>query len=415
MIFIQSLYLVPLVFLVVSASFRSINPEIEDASRTSGASPWSTFLRVTLGVSRPAVLSAAVLCFVIGMGSMEIPLLFGFPGRVYVFTTDIYQALRVRFPPEYGTASALAVVLLVLALGVLWIYLRLIRHSQRYVTVGGKGHRAAPIDIGRWRWVGFGGCVAFFGFTIVLPFAAITMGSFLPYIGAPSRALYGRASLDNYRTVLANPVFAHSVRNSVLLAVSAGVVVMVVGTLVAYLAIRMRSRWSRALDLSANLPLTIPGVVLATALLFTYISFALPGGYHLYGTLWIMGMAYVIYFLPVAVRQMTGPIIQLSPELEHASRISGASQLATLRRVVGPLLLPAMAGGFLLAFITFLREFVNSVLLFNPGNEVISVVMYSYYSNGSIQDVAAISVLMSLAVGVLLFLMTKLFKIRISF
>jgi iron(III) transport system permease protein len=414
MILIQSLYLVPLVYLVVGASFRSINPELEEASRTSGASPWSTFLRITLGVSRPAVLSAAVLCFIIGIGSMEIPLIFGFPGRVYVFTTNIYSALRVRFPPEYAAASALAVTLLVVAVLVLWLYLRLIRNSQRFVTVGGRGHRAATVDIGRWRWVAFGSCAFFFFFTILLPFLAVLLGSLLPYVGAPSRRLYSQVSLDNYRQLIGNEVFLRSVKNSLVLAVGAGIAVMIVGTLVAYLSVRDRSRWSRALDVGANLPLTVPGIVLATALLFTYISFRI-GSYHLYGTLWLMGMAYLIYFLPVAVRQMTGPIIQLAPELEHASRVAGASQLATLRRVVFPLLLPAMGGGFLLAFITFIREFVNSILLFNPGNEVISVVMYSYYSNGSLPQVAAISVLMSLAVTVLLLLMSRVFKIRISF
>jgi iron(III) transport system permease protein len=120
MILIQSLYLVPLVYLMVAASFRSINPELEEASRTAGASAWSTFVRITIGVCRPAVLSAAVLCFIIGIASMEIPLIFGFPGRVYVFTSNIYSALRVRFPPEYGPAAAMAVALLVVALGVLW-------------------------------------------------------------------------------------------------------------------------------------------------------------------------------------------------------------------------------------------------------------------------------------------------------
>jgi iron(III) transport system permease protein len=108
-------------------------------------------------------------------------------------------------------------------------------------------------------------------------------------------------------------------------------------------------------------------------------------------------------------------VIQLAPELEHASRVAGAPYLTTLRRVVFPLLLPAMSGGFLLAFITFIREFVNSVMLFNPGNEVVSTVMYSYYSNGSLPQVAGISVLLSLAVVALMTLMARLFRIRISF
>ena len=415
MIFVQSLYLVPLVFLVVSASFRSVNPEMEDASRVFGASPFRTFLRITLGVSRPSVMSAAVLCFIIGIGSMEVPLLFGFSSRVDVYTTDIYRALRVRFPPDYGRAAAIGVLLLMISLVVLWAYLRNIRHTQRYVTVGGRGARIAPIRLGLWRWVVFAGCAFFFTLTLVLPFAAVALGSLLPFIGRPSRALYSQASFDNYESLADNAVIWRAVKNSLTLAVGAGIVVMILGAFIAYIVVRNPSRWSRGLDYSAALPLTIPAVVLATALLFTYISLELPGGFRVFSTLWILGMGYVVYFLPIAVRQMTGPVIQLSSELEHASRIFGATQRATMVRIVLPLLVPALVGGGVLAFVTFLREFTTSVLLFDVGTEVVSTVMYSYYANGRMPYVAVMAVAMWGVVVVAMFIAQKLFKTKITF
>lgn len=415
MIFVQSLYLVPLVFLVVSASFRSVNPEMEDAARVHGASPFRTFLHITLGVSRPSVLSAAVLCFIIGIGSMEVPLLFGFSSRIDVYTTDIYRALRVRFPPDYGRAAAIGVLLLVISLVVLWAYLRSIRHTQRYVTIGGRGTRIAPIRLGRWRWVVFGGCAFFFFLTLVLPFGAVVLGSLLPFVGRPSRELYSQASLANYESLAENAVIWRAVKNSLTLAVGAGLVVMILGALIAYIVVRNPSRWSRGLDYSAALPLTIPAVVLATALLFTYINLEFPGGFRVFSTLWILGMGYVVYFLPIAVRQMTGPVIQLSSELEHASRISGATQRATMVRIVLPLLLPALVGGGVLAFVTFLREFTTSVLLFDVGTEVVSTVMYSYYANGRMPFVAAMAVGMWGVVVVAMFIAQKLFKTKITF
>jgi iron(III) transport system permease protein len=126
-------------------------------------------------------------------------------------------------------------------------------------------------------------------------------------------------------------------------------------------------------------------------------------------------MAYVAYFLPVALRQMSGAVIQVAEDLENASRVAGAGQMRTLVRIVFPLLIPAMFGGFLLAFITFVREFVTSVLLFSSGNEVVSVVMYSYYSNGRLPDVAVIAVVLSFMVFVLIGVAGRVFNFRISF
>jgi iron(III) transport system permease protein len=414
MIFVQSLYLVPLVFLVVAASLRAVNPDFEDAARTCGASAGGTFLRITLGVCRPAVLSAAVLCFIIGLGSMEIPLLFGFPAREFVFTTDIYSALRVRFPPEYGRASATGVVLLAASMVVLVAYLRALRHSNRYVTVAGKTAREAPTRLGKLRWLAFAACAGFFTFTLVLPFIAVFVGSLLPYIGRPSSDLLARASFDNYRQLMDNPVLWRGVKNSLTLSIGAGLAVMLFGMLVAYAVARWPSRWSRFIDYGASLPLTIPVVVLGTSLVYSYITFTFPGGFTPYGTLWIMGMAYIVYFVPVAIRQMTGPVFQLSVDLEHASRVSGASQLGTLRRIVLPMLRPALLGGFLLAFITFMREFTASVLLTRSGTEVISTVMYSYYSNGRLPYVAAMSVGLWGVVVIVMLLMRILLKARVS-
>ncbi len=415
MIFVQSLYLVPLVFLVVAASMRNVSPDYEHAARINGASPLSVFFRITLGVSRPALLSAGVLCFIIGLGSMEIPLLFGFPAREHVFTTDIYRALRVRFPPEHGRAAATGVVLLAASMIVLVLYLRSIRHSERYVTVSGKGTQSAPTRLGRWRWVVFAGCCGFFFFTMVLPFIAVIVGSLLPYIGRPEAELLAQSSLDNYRDLSDNPILWRSLKNSLTLSIGAGLFVMLFGAMVAYSVVRFRSRWSRLIDYGSSLPLMIPAVVMATSLLYTYITLSLPGGFTIWGTLWIMAIAYIVYFLPVSVRQMTGPIVQLSADLEHASRISGAGSLATMGRIVLPILRPALLGGLVLAFITFMREFTLSVLLFRSGTEVISTVMFSFYSNGRLPFVAAISVGLWIAGMVLMVILRFVLKARISF
>ena len=415
MIFVQSLYLVPLVFLVVAASMRNVSPDYEHAARINGASPLSVFFRVTLGVSRPALLSAAVLCFIIGLGSMEIPLLFGFPAKEHVFTTDIFHALRVRMPREHGRASATGVVLLAASMVVLIMYLRSIRHSERYVTVSGKGSQETPTRLGRWRWAVFAACCGFFFFTMIMPFIAVVVGSLLPYIGRPDTELLAQSSLENYRQLSDNPILWRSLKNSLTLSLGAGLFVMVFSALIAYSVVRFKGRWSRTIDYGASLPLMVPAVVMATSLLYTYITLDLPGGFSIYGTLWIMAMAYVVYFLPVGVRQMTGPVVQLSADLEHASRISGAGNLATMARIVLPILRPALLGGLVLAFITYMREFTLSVLLFRSGTEVITTVMYSFYNNGRLPFVAAISVGLWVAGMLLMVILRFVLKARITF
>jgi iron(III) transport system permease protein len=414
MIFVQSLYQVPLVYLVTGASFRAIGSDLEDAARIGGSSPWRTFRDVTLGVSRPSVLSAGLLCFILGLGSLEIPLLFGFSANINVYTSQIYQALRTRFPPEYGLASAFSMLLLVVGAVLLFVYLRITRHSSRYVAVSGRTGRAIPLRLGRSRPFATAGCAVFFFCTLVVPFGAVVWGSLVPFIATPSRKLWSNRSFDNYRTVFHNPIMGTTLKNSLILSVGSGIAVVILGALVAYVAIRIGGRWTKVLEYGATLPITIPSIVLATALLFTFIQLQIPFVGSLYGTRWLMALAYVASFLPVAVRQVSGAIVQISEDLEHASRLSGAGQIRTLVNIVLPLLIPAMFGGFLLAFITYMREFVTSVLLYQPGKEVISVVMYNYYSNGQLPVVAAISVILSVLVFLVIWISGRVFKLNVS-
>ena len=319
---------------------------------------------------------------------------------------DVYSMSGMIFVQSLYLAASMLVLIL---------YLRSIRHSERYVTVSGKGSLQSPTRLGRWRWVVFAACCGFFFFTMVLPFIAVVVGSLLPYIGRPDTELLAQSSLENYRQLSDNPILWRSLKNSLTLSLGSGLFVMVFGALVAYSVVRFRSRWSRTIDYGASLPLMVPAVVMATSLLYTYITFSLPGGFSIYGTLWIMAMAYVVYFLPVAVRQMTGPVVQLSADLEHASRISGAGNLATMGRIVLPILRPALLGGLILAFITYMREFTLSVLLFRSGTEVITTVMYSFYNNGRLPFVAAISVGLWIAGMLLMVILRFVLKARITF
>src|SRR5262249_39813905 len=142
----------PLAFLLVGATLRNSNPELEEAARMSGAGLWATIERVTLRLSLPSILALAMLVFIRAVEAFEVPALVGLPGRVSVLTTDIYSNMVAKAPPDIGGASALSVLMLLLVLVLLYAYGRLSRHAERFATITGKGFRARPFDLGRLRY-----------------------------------------------------------------------------------------------------------------------------------------------------------------------------------------------------------------------------------------------------------------------
>ncbi len=417
MIIVGALYKVPIIYLFVAAGFRAMSPEIEEASRVSGAGPIGTLFRISLGANRPNVLSSAVVCFILAIGSVEIPLIFGYTNRVFVLTSDIFTNLRINYPPDYGRAAALSTLLVAASLIALWFNARLIRKAHRFATVTGKGQKNTD-ETPPVRLSGFGKtlatcfCAAFFLFAIVLPLIAIIIQSFLPFAGRFTLQVFERMSLGNYRELFESAVFLRSVRNSIQVSTIAGVIVVAIGTLIAYVVVRYPTRASRGLDYLASTPLALPGIVKGFALLIVFIAFPVP----IYGTLTIIGLAYIVMFLPISLRQMTGPVHQISNQLEEASRVSGAGSMRTFFVIAVPLLRIPMISAFILAFVFFIREFSASVLLYVNGTETLAVVMYDYYSNGRIGAFAAISTMMLFSL-VLLYAVIRLlsnFKYRSS-
>ncbi|MBV9119459.1 MAG: iron ABC transporter permease, partial [Chloroflexi bacterium] len=410
MIWVQSLYLTPIVLILISAGLRRMDPELEEAARVFGGSRLRSFFRVTLGAMRPTVLSAAVLCLVIGLESIEIPLIFGFPGRVYVFSGEVYNALRVASPVAYGRAAAVSILLIVAVLGVFAAFLAATRRGFRFITVSGRGRTVAVASLGRWRWLAFGACAVFFALSLVLPFLAIVYASLVKYVGSPTRELLATASLQNYSALGGNEAIVRALRDSLILAVGAGLAVVGLATIIALLAIRFPSPISKVIEGSSLLPLAIPRIGLASAILWAYVGFPL----RVYGTLWILALAYMAQFIPVGTRQMSSQLTQISPDLDHASRVAGATPWRTFWRVAVPLLLPGLAGAFFLAFVFFLREFSTSLLLYQAGSEVLAVVLFDLYRQGEMGQVAALSVLFVLAMTALLVLASRLSRGRLT-
>ncbi len=391
MIWVHSVGQVPLAFLMMTAAFKSMDPSLEESAMMSGANTWKTFRRVTFRLLMPTAGSVLLILFVRTLESFETPALIGIPARIYVYTSEIFLAFN-EYPPDYGRGGALAVGLLLLSAIGVWLYTRSTRESKKFQTVTGKAFRPRQFDLGLWRWFGLAFLLVYFVFVVLLPFLVLLWASFLPFFAAPSWDAVQKLSLDNYRYLQTFRPFWDAMKNSILLATLTATAAMVLTSLIAWIVYKSRLPGVWLLDFLAFVPITIPGIVMGMALILLYVAFPIP----IYGTIWMLLIAYVTRFIPYGMRSASGSIMQIHSELEEAAAASGASWWETFRRVTLPLLRPGFAAGWIYICIVSFREFSTSVLLATGESRVLSILLFTMFEQGQVTVVAAIGMLMIL-------------------
>jgi iron(III) transport system permease protein len=405
MVFIEGLLWSPLVFLLLSATFRAANADMEEAARTCGASVAATIWRISLRLALPAIIGVGLFVFIRNLEAFDVPVLVGMPGRIDLLTTSIYLDMT-RAPPLLGHASAFSTVLMVVVAGLLFLYSRIIRHADRYASVTGKGFRPRPFRLGR-RGRGLGAGLILLNFTIVLvlPMLAILWNSFSPFVQPMTLAGVSRLSLKHYAAVFAQSSYLTLALNTVLISGLAAVAAMALTAIAAWMSVR-RKPGSMFLDQITSVPLVFPGIVLGVAVL----EIALRWAPALYGSIPLVALAFVIRYLPYGMRYCVSGVMQVHRELEEAAGAAGADQLGTLRRIVLPLLSPSLIAGGLFIFLLGAKELSIAVLLAGPNSETISVAMFDQYTNGASGEVAAMGVLWTVAMTVVtlsLFTLTR--------
>jgi iron(III) transport system permease protein len=399
MIWVDGLHYSPMAFLLMTAAFRSMDPSLEESAMMSGASLLQTAHRITLKLAWPAALGALLILFVRSIESFEVPALLGLPVGIHVYTSSIYQAIH-QYPSQIGLAAAYAVTLLLLTSLGIYAQARLSSQGARFATVTGKGFRPRTIDLGKWRYVTAAAFILYFVVIVLLPFLVLVWFSLQKFYSAPSWAALSRVSLDSYRAVLETPQLANSVWNSLVLAVGSAATIMLVSAVIAWIVVRTRlpGRWM--LDNLASLPLVFPGLVLGLAIMVCYLFIDIG----IYGTLWIMFIAYVTRFLPYGMRYSSASMLQIHKELEESAAMSGATWGTTFRRVVLPLLKPGLVAGFIYVMIVSIRELSSSILLYSPGTEVVSIMIWELWQNGQYVELSALGVMLIVALFLLVLL-----------
>lgn len=379
----------PLAYLLMGPAFRVLDTRLEEAATAGGARTWEVAVRITLPLLRPAVFSTLMLLFVRGIESFEVPRLIGLPAGVHLMTTEI-QSAAAAATPHFGRAAALGLLLLVLAITSVYLYRRSTRHADAFATITGKGFRPSRVALRRWRWPAACGAAAMFAIALGFPIATLAWQSLFHNVTTPSVAALARASLENYHFVLTYPTLGHAFINSGVLGVAAATIVCALGFAMAWLAQRTMPRTGWFIDALAFAPVAIPGIIIGASVLFAYIAAPVP----IYDTLWILLVAYVTMNVPYGMRFAAGGIAQIHRELEDAAAVAGADLLQTFRRVLWPLVAPALIAGWLYVFVLVVRELSASIFLVAPGTQVLGTATLTMWEGGgSYGAVAALGIL----------------------
>jgi len=391
MVFLLVLYESPIVFLIAVNAFRLMDPSLEEQSIACGNTVLGTLRKITLPVLRPLILSAFMLVFIIGLITLEIPVVIGVPGGIFVFTTAIFQIIATDYQSliYYNTAAALAMMIIPVSLLTLYLYRQSVKRVERFVTVTGKARARNVHHLGKWRSFALAALSLYFFLVMILPTLVIVLISFSEFTSSPRLELLGHLTLKHWIQAWNDPVFWRALTNTLVLSFSGATASLLLALALGYLLIRTGAKLKGMIEGSAMLPLAFPGTILAIGFVWAYIRTPL------YGTLWILLLYFVGNYLPFALRTLSPFLFQFHKEFEEASWTSGAGTVRTIVRIVIPFLKGGLFSVWILLFQIYLREFAGPIILFTFGTEVLSTLLYlRAFEEGSLGVGAVLGVLM---------------------
>ncbi|MGN6571654.1 MAG: ABC transporter permease [Pseudolabrys sp.] len=378
-------------FVMISAVMKSMDPSLEEASQVIGASRWRTMIRVTLPLVAPGVLGAAIYVFAERLGSFSAALVLGSPNRFYVITTAIYQLVS-QYPPRLPLAAAMGVSLFAVMFAMIFLYRRITR-GRSYVTVSGKAFRPRVMDVGTLRWVLFAVCAVYLIMSVFLPMATLLFASVQRLATIFPKA--SNLTLEHYRTAFSLNAVRSAMGNSLLLGFLTATIGVVLTGLLAWIIQRSRLPGRNALEYIVMFPQAVPRLVFAFGMMWAWLVFPLP----VYGTLWILLIAYLTVFLPLGVRTISGVLVQLDKSLEECGEVCGASWFYRMRTITMPLLRPGLIAAWLLIFVASVRELGASILLMGPNSKVLTPAIVEAFFSSSSELTATMALIQTVVVG----------------
>jgi len=403
LISIMTLYLVPYVYLTVSAALQNLNPSLEEASRTCGASPWRTLRRVTLPAIWPAIVNAGIIVLIFAISLFSVPIVIGTSAGIDVLSVTIYRLLY-NHPPQTDLAVVLSLAMMIIVQIALLAQL-LITRSSRHAVIGGKGTAPSRIPLGRWRWAARLAIGAYLLATAVIPLVALLIVSLQPFW--TTHIDWRLLDLANYRYVLyENEMTSRALANSIGLGVVGATVGMIAAAVLVLFARSASPRTQMAVDGTTAFPATLPHTVVAVSMVLAFTG----GWLNLYGTMLILLLANLVLVVPQAVRSAQSAMAQVGAELIEAAHMARSKSFKTFRRIVLPLMLPGLMAGWVILFVHISGELTASALLSGTNNPVVGLVLLDLWENGSFPQLSAIALIMTLLDAAVV--MTVLYLVR---
>jgi len=392
MSFVQGISFVPASFFMLSAAYRAMDPALEEAAYTSGVGKLMTFLRIMVPLTLPAIAAAFIYYFITALSVFEAPAILGLPNGIFVLSSAIFEAVEARGGlPKYGQAGALGILILVVGLCASLFYVRIIRQTQKYAVVTGRGYKPRLVALGKLKLFALAFVLFYFCLELLLPFLIFLWASFLTYLRVPSWEALSKLTWINYSNIFdyggTEPFI-----NTLILIAAAPLLTVALSIPVSWIVVRSRFAYRGTLDTLVFLSHSVPNIVLGVTLLYLFLI--ARNAIAIYGTLFALIIANVINSLAYATRTINSSMIQIHRELEEAARVSGVSGFITVVKVTIPLIAGAVFNSWIWVVLLTYREVTMALVLGSPDNRVVSTVIWSLWSEGRVPQVSALGVVM---------------------
>lgn len=405
----EAVALAPIAFTFCVGALNQSDNSLESAARVCGAGPLRILWSVVVPMLRPPIVYSSVLIVSMSIETLSVPLLYGQPADITVFSTFLYTNGLQSIDPDYGVLGAASVLILLVTVLLVGVQSKLLKNSQRFVSVRGKATRPRTFDLGWIKWVAFVFISVYLFFGALLPIAVLVFRSFTLVL-TPLKSPFSTLTFDNYKPIFSYTSYYMSIVNSVVIALVGAVVISLLGTLAVLVARRSKMKAGRLVEYLALAPQAMPGLIVGIGF-FWALAYS-PGWLSglLSGTIWILVIAFGLRALPTAYGNISPLLMQIGEELDNAARVSGADWFRTFTRVLGKLILPAFAGALILVFVTMIKEYSPAVFLANSQTSVIGTTALQLWAEGNAGSVAALATIQIAITLVFVAIATRLLK-----
>lgn len=384
----EAVGLAPIAYVFCVNALRQSDASLESAAQVCGAGPLRILFTVVIPMLRPPIVYSSILVFSMSLETLSVPLLYGTPVRIQVFSTFLYTNGLQSIRPDYGILGAASTIILIVTIATVAIQAKVLKNAQRFISVRGKAVRPRLLELGWIRWVAAVAIVIYVIFGALLPILGLLFRSFT-LIFTPLQNPLQTLTLSNYQRVFTFPVYVQSITNSLIIAAVGAVLVSILALLAVLVARRSPFRFARSVEYLALIPQAIPGIIVGIGFFWAFALF--PGGSWVQGTLMAVLIAFGLRALPTAFGSIAPAIMQIGHELDDAARTSGADWLGAFFRVLRTLLRPAFVGAIILVFVTMIKEYSAALFLSSANTGVIGTTMLDLWVQGNTGSVAALA------------------------